>query len=56
MAYLWKGKTILMRNGLTILRRQKNSIYNDLIKSSLTNDKASWYQETAKIILQDLKK
>ena len=56
MAYLWKGKTILMRNGLTILRRQKNSIYNDLIKSSLTNNKASWYQETAKIILQDLKK
>jgi epoxyqueuosine reductase len=56
MAYLWKGKTILMRNGLTILRRQKNSHYNDLIESSLKTNKASWYQETAKIVLQDLKK
>ncbi|HPD99980.1 MAG TPA: DUF1730 domain-containing protein [Bacillota bacterium] len=54
MAYLWKGKTILMRNALTLLLRQKNTKYNDLIKDSLKKYEVSWYQETAKFILEKL--
>ncbi|MDT8337203.1 MAG: DUF1730 domain-containing protein [Candidatus Izemoplasmatales bacterium] len=54
MAYLWKGKTILMRNSLTILLRHKNTLYNDLIKESIDKHKMPWYQETAKKILNRL--
>jgi len=54
MAYLWKGKTILMRNALTLLLRQKNTKYNDLIRDSLKKYEVPWYQETAKLILKSL--
>ena len=54
MAYLWKGKTILMRNALTLLLRQKNSKYNDLIKETIDKYDVPWYQETAKLILEKL--
>ncbi|MBN2890919.1 MAG: DUF1730 domain-containing protein [Bacteroidales bacterium] len=54
MAYLWKGKTILTRNALTILLRQKNPLYNDLIAKSIDKNTMPWYQETAKNILNKL--
>lgn len=56
MSYLWKGKTILMRNALTILNKQKNSQYNDLIEKSILKHQMPWYQETATKILGNLKK
>ena len=56
MAYVWKGKTILMRNALTILLKQKNTLYNDLIEQSLGKYKMPWYQDTASRILDQLKK
>ena len=56
MSYLWKGKTILMRNALTILSKQKNSDYNDLIEKSLIKYQMPWYVETATKILDKLSK
>lgn len=55
MSYLWKGKTILMRNALTILHKQKNSNFNDLIELSILKHQMPWYQETAIKILDRLK-
>lgn len=46
MSYLWKGKTILMRNALALMRRHQNYDFMDLIKQSRTNKRASWYEET----------
>ncbi|MDD3713212.1 MAG: DUF1730 domain-containing protein [Candidatus Izemoplasmatales bacterium] len=54
MAYLWKGKTILMRNALTLLLRQKNTDYNDLIKQSIDKHQMPWYKNTAENILSKL--
>ncbi len=56
MAYLWKGKTILMRNALTLLLRQHNSDYNDLIKQSIEKHQTPWYKITAQNILTKLDK
>ena len=56
MAYNWKGKTILLRNALTILLRQNNYKYNDLIEESLKKYQSPWFQETAKLIFKELKK
>jgi epoxyqueuosine reductase len=56
MAYLWKGKTILMRNALTLMLKQKNKDYIDLIEKSLNKKTAPWYQDTAQNILDKLKK
>ncbi|MFA7560834.1 MAG: 4Fe-4S double cluster binding domain-containing protein [Candidatus Izemoplasmatales bacterium] len=56
MAYLWKGKTILMRNALTLLLNSNNQKYNDLIEKSILNTSSSWYKETAKQILDELTK
>ncbi len=55
MSYLWKGKTILMRNALMVLLKNKNTLYNDLIKQSLDQYKMPWYQDTATRILEKLK-
>lgn len=56
MAYLWKGKTILMRNALTLMLKQKNNAYIELIEKSLDKKTAPWYQDTAHLILDKLKK
>jgi epoxyqueuosine reductase len=56
MAYLWKGKTILLRNALTILLRQKNTSFNEEIRSSINKYQAPWYKITAKNILDKLDK
>lgn len=45
MAYLWKGKTILMRNAISLLLRQNNTQYNHLLKESLLGSYPSWYKE-----------
>ncbi|MDO9630075.1 MAG: DUF1730 domain-containing protein [Acholeplasmataceae bacterium] len=55
MSYLWKGKTILMRNALTILHKQKNTLYNDLIEKSIEKHQTTWYHNTALKILEKLK-
>ncbi|MFP4478821.1 MAG: epoxyqueuosine reductase [Candidatus Izemoplasmatales bacterium] len=54
MAYTWKGKTILMRNALTLLYNHNNTDYNDLIQESINKYPMPWYQETAKFILNKL--
>ncbi len=56
MSYLWKGKTILMRNALMVLLKNKNTLYNDLIEQSLDQYKMPWYQDTAIRILEKLKR
>lgn len=54
MPYLWKGKTILMRNALLVLNRLKNPAYIDLIES--TNLKyPNWYQDTLDRVLKQMK-
>ncbi len=55
MAYLWKGKTILMRNALTLLLKQKNTAYNEMIEMSLSRYRAAWYNQTAANVLKKLK-
>jgi len=54
MAYLWRGKTILMRNALTLLYNHINTNYNDLIKASIDQFQMPWYQDTAKFVLKKL--
>ncbi|MFU8786027.1 MAG: epoxyqueuosine reductase [Candidatus Izemoplasmataceae bacterium] len=56
MAYLWKGKTILMRNALMVMLRQKNNMHYDLVKQSLEKEKVPWYDEMAHQILKKLEK
>lgn len=54
-AYLWKGKTVLLRNALTLLLKQKNKDYNNLIKETIISDKyPKWYKTDAKKILSIL--
>ena len=55
MAYLWKGKTILMRNALMLLSRSQNTKYNDLIEKSIEKYTMPWYQDTAIKVLKRLK-
>jgi len=52
MAYLWKGKTILMRNAAAVLYRQNNQDYLKEISDSLSRFTMPWYQETIQRILQ----
>jgi epoxyqueuosine reductase len=56
MAYLWKGKTVLMRNALMVLLRQKNTDYLDLIEQSIQKHESAWYKKTALYVLDELKK
>jgi len=56
MAYLWRGKTILLRNALTLLLRNNNQSYNDKIEESIHKYSVPWYQDTAKYVLEKLKK
>lgn len=56
-AYTWKGKTILLRNALTILLKQKNTQYNEKIKKSVDDPKyPDWYKKDAVNILSKLEK
>lgn len=55
MSYLWKGKTILLRNALMVMLRQKQTEYIEEIELSMDNNKPSWYLSTASKVLQRLK-
>lgn len=56
-AYTWRGKTILLRNALTILLRQKNTNYNEEIKKTLNDPKyPEWYKTDAQKILNKLER
>lgn len=56
MSYLWKGKTILMRNASMLLLKQRNTSHNDLIEKSLLKHDMPWYKSTVSYILDELKK
>jgi epoxyqueuosine reductase len=54
-AFTWKGKTILLRNALTILLRQKNTEYNEKIRQTINDPKyPEWYKKDAINILGKL--
>lgn len=55
MSYLWKGKTILLRNALMVMLKQKQTQYINEIESSLDVLKPSWYISTAVKVLERLK-
>jgi len=55
MSYLWKGKSILMRNALALLYKQKNLEYMDLIEQSIEHYTVPWYKEMASRILDKMK-
>lgn len=56
-AYTWRGKTLLLRNALTILLRQKNTAYNKDIQATLKDPKyPDWYKADASNILKKLEK
>jgi epoxyqueuosine reductase len=56
MAYLWKGKTILMRNALIVMMKYKIKDYNDLILSSITKQHPNWYNKIALKAIEVLSK
>jgi epoxyqueuosine reductase len=51
-AFLWKGKTILMRNGALLLWRKNDHSYDEVLRSTLAN-KPAWYQSTVNAFLED---
>lgn len=54
-AYTWRGKTILVRNALTLLLKQKNTKYNDYIRDTINSNKyPDWYKLDATKILERL--
>ncbi|AUD63194.1 hypothetical protein BK010_06175 [Tenericutes bacterium MO-XQ] len=55
MSYLWKGKTILLRNALMVMLRQKETSYIEYIEESMDDLKPLWYLSTASIVLKRLK-
>ena len=56
MSYLWKGKTILMRNASILLFKHKDTNYIPLIESSLDKHQMPWYKDTVSFIVNELKK
>lgn len=55
MSYLWKGKTILMRNAAALLLKHQNTDYLDLLEASLMKYEMPWYQVTLHSIITKLK-
>lgn len=54
-AYHFRGKTVLLRNALTILYNTNNKKYNELIIDTINDKKYPlWYKEDAKRILRKL--
>ena len=56
MSYLWKGKTVLMRNALSLMYRYNMKQYQDMVLNSMSKLQVDWYQETAIKVLEYLKK
>jgi epoxyqueuosine reductase len=54
-SYLWKGKTILMRNAAMLLAKQKNTMFNELLENSITEKSPNWYRDGAIKALVKLK-
>lgn len=52
-AFLWKGKTVLMRNGALLLWKKNDHAFDDLLKTTLSN-KPAWYQATVTAFLNDV--
>jgi epoxyqueuosine reductase len=55
MPYLWKGKTVLMRNALLIIKRLNMKEHIDLIASGPDKSSILWYQDTLDRVLKALK-
>jgi len=55
-AYMWKGKTLLMRNAAMMMYQQKNADYLDLLEASLEQFDMPWYQKTLNTVINALKK
>jgi epoxyqueuosine reductase len=55
MSYLWKGKTILMRNAAILLAKHKNNLYNELLAKSISEKSPNWYVDSALKALTKLK-
>lgn len=54
-AYTWRGKTLLLRNALSIILKQKNIDYNERILETINSDKyPNWYKVDASYILEKL--
>jgi len=54
-AYTWRGKTLLLRNALTLLLKQKNTEYNEEIRKTIIDDRYPiWYKTDASKILKKL--
>ena len=56
MAYLWKGKTLLIRNAVTLLYNHKNTKFNNEIKHSIDTFKMPWYKNTVSNLYKELEK
>jgi epoxyqueuosine reductase len=56
MSYLWKGKTVLLRNALMLLNKTKNTDFIDSITKSIVEKDLVWYLDTANKVLNKIKK
>ena len=56
MSYLWKGKTVLLRNALMLLNKTKNTDFIDSITKSIVEKDLVWYRDTANKVLNKIKK
>ena len=54
-AFLWRGKTLLMRNALTLIENHRWTIYKDLIRQTMDSSKPTWYLDQAQRTLDNLK-
>lgn len=53
MAYLWKGKKVLLRNALTLLVKSNNHLYDDDVISLLDKTQPAWFQATLEKAIQE---
>jgi epoxyqueuosine reductase len=54
MSYMWKGKTVLMRNAVMLIARHGYSKHIPLIEASMTDDRPAWYLDTARRVIERL--
>lgn len=54
MAYLWRGKTVLMRNAIQLINRKNYAQYLPLIKLTLKKDLPKYYTNLAKKTIEKL--
>ena len=55
MSYLWKGKTLLMRNAIMLLQKRRDDTYNDLIQETINQNKPEYYVNLATRFLESFK-